>query len=101
MLKCYLSVPEVDLKTITACYFSSKMGIFGDSNELQFGACSLWKTASKSREQRRTFFDREKGVGRGCDKQRPLEETGSLKCNGFSLAGMSPGKEKFFLHSAW
>ena len=46
-------------------------------------------------------FIREKGSLEGCYKQTiPLEETGSSKCSGFSLAGLLPGEEKSFLPPA-
>ena len=37
------------------------MGLFGNSQELQFGTCSLWQTTGKSGEQRGNSLIEENG----------------------------------------
>lgn len=74
----------------TSSYLTSRMGLLGNSKkELQFRMCSLGWTTSKSRERSRgTFFYRGEGGLGGAVINSPLEETGSSKYCGFSLAEM-------------
>ena len=72
----------------TASYFTSKMGLFRSSKELQFGTCNCQTTCKSGKAKERKLFYRVEGeIGRGCYwKKSSLDETGSLKYGGFSLA---------------
>ena len=91
----------------TPVVLQAKIGVFGNSKELQFRMCNLWQTTGKSRVP---FFYKREGEFGGAviNKRVHWRKRGVpsvvafhwLNCPSLSLAALLPGKEKFFLPPA-
>ena len=75
------------------------MGLFRNSQELQFGTCNLWQTTGKSGEQRRgNSLIEEKGeLGRARLSRVHWWKQRIWHVSGLSPAGLLPGVEISFL----
>lgn len=75
---------SVNLQNKTPSYFTSKMGLYGSSTELQLETSTLWQTTRKSGNQRKElFFLKKRKLGGAALKKSPLKESESSRWRWF------------------